>query len=502
MGLNESPERGSAAVLIDDGDSQLRSAGPAAGIEPADAGELLDELRLLRARNDELERLLTRNPTTGLPIRRLFDREFERALDAVTRIERGPRIAIGLLRLNHDYDRIKNSRDRNRVLLFKTGDRMREVVGDNVYQSDRLDEFLLILRDIPNLDGAELRAGDIVDIIATPHEPPADDVRFGCHLGISVYPDHGIDREELLGNANIALRESERTDQPFVIYDTELGRGFREREELERTLRQTIQSGFGGFALNYQPFVDRSLRICGSEVLIRWTGADGRMIPPDLFIPVAEETGDIRFLGQWSLYQACRQLRHWHRSGHDGLFVSVNVSPAQFRQQDLVERVGGIIDSLKLDPSVLHLELTETTVMDDPADAIARLTELRDMGVHLALDDFGTGYSSLTYLREFPFDTLKVDRSFVTGIDASPQNRQIVKAIVTLARGFDMHVVAEGVETTQELEVVFDYGCDYVQGYVFSPAVSADAYIERVNAGPIQPPSGRLTRSPAEGSAP
>ncbi len=433
--------------------------------------ELESERRVLAMREAELEALLSKNPATGLPIRRVFEREFERLLDEVAEQERGPRIAVGLLRLDNDYAKIKNNRDRNRILLYKTADRIRNIVGDNIYQSDRLDEFLVIFRNMPNIDGVELRADQIVDEILLPHEPPADDIRFGCYLGISVYPYHGETKEELLGNADIALGESERTRSSCVVYTEEMGIRYRERTSLEDELKLAIQGGFEQFSLFYQPFVNQERQITGAEALIRWQHPKAGFISPSRFIPIAEDAGSIRFIGQWTLYRACRQLKSWHASGYEDLHVSVNLSPSQFKQIDLVERVEGILDSVKLRGDSLKLELTETTIMEDPEDAILTMNQLRDQGIRLSLDDFGTGYSSLSYLRRFPIDTLKIDRSFVTEVDTNPANQEIVKAMIAMGKSFGMKTLAEGVESEGELEFLFDLGCDHVQGYYFSKAV-------------------------------
>jgi predicted signal transduction protein with EAL and GGDEF domain len=433
--------------------------------------ELENERRLLARREAELETLLNKNPATGLPIRRVFEREFERLLAEVAEQERGPRIAVGLLRLDNDYAKIKNNRDRNRILLYKTADRIRNVVGDNIYQSDRLDEFLVIFRNMPNVDGVELTADQIVDEILLPHEPPAGDIRFGCYLGISVYPYHGRTKEELLGNADIALGESERTRSSYVVYTEEMGIRYRERTSLEDELKLAINGGFEQFSLYYQPFVNQERRITGAEALIRWHHPKAGFISPSRFIPIAEDTGSIRFIGQWTLYRACRQLKTWHGSGHEDLDISVNLSPSQFKQIDLVERVEGILDSVKLRGESLKLELTETTIMEDPEDAIVTMNQLRDQGISLSLDDFGTGYSSLSYLRRFPIDTLKIDRSFVTDVDTNPANQEIVKAMIAMGKSFGMKTLAEGVESEGELEFLFDHGCDHVQGFYFSRAV-------------------------------
>ncbi len=460
---------------------------PVAQDEILDLREKLEELRLehrkLEIRVAEYQELLNRNPSTGLPIRRLFDADLGCALNDLQRRDRGPIVAVGLLRLDGGYARIKNSRDRSRVLLFKTADRIRDVLGDNVYQSDRLDEFLLILRGMPNLDAVELRADQIVEAVAGFHEPPADDVRFGCYLGVAVFPDHGTTREELLGNADIALNESERSGSPFVMYDSDMGGRYREREYIENELKAAIQAGFDGLRLHYQPLVDSEGRIRGSEALIRWTHPELGNIPPGRFIPIAEEIGSVRFIGQWSLYRACRQLKAWHAAGFHELYVSVNLSPSQFKQIDLVERIAGVLDSVGLPGRCLTLELTETAIMEKPEEAIAKMKDLQSMDVRLALDDFGTGYSSLSYLHRFHFDTLKIDRSFITNVHENRNDQEIVRAMVAMARAFGMQTLAEGVERKEELDFLLENGCDMVQGYYYSPAVDRDAFLALAHSG-------------------
>jgi len=450
----------------------------------SEVDDLHNRATKLEGRVAEFRELLNRNPATGLPIRRVFDIAVSDVLQEISRRVRGPVIAVGLLRLDADYAKIKNTRDRNRILLFKTADRVREIIGDNVYQSDRLDEFLLIFRNMPNRDGVELRADQIVEAVALPHEPPADDVRFGCHLGVAVYPDHGRSREDLLGNADIALVECERSRAGFTVYDDQMGERYRQRDALETELKQSIQAGFEGFGLQFQPVVDRDGRVRGSEALVRWSHPELGRVPPDVFIPIAEETGTVRFLGQWTLYRAARQLKLWHEASYHDLSVSVNLSPAQFKQADLVERVGGILESLKVDARHLTLELTETIVMDDPEEAIAKMNDLRSMGVRFALDDFGTGYSSLSYLRRFEFETLKIDRSFVSGVDRSSSEQEIVRAIVAMARAFGMQALAEGVETRGEFDFLIAEGCDLIQGYFFSPPVDPDRFSGLLAKGP------------------
>ena len=248
-------------------------------------------------------------------------------------------------------------------------------------------------------------------------------------------------------------------------------------------LHSAIQAGFEGFNLHYQPFVDAQGAIHGSEALIRWHHSELGNVPPDRFVPLAEEMGAIRFIGQWTLYRACRELKRIHSAGRDNLYVSVNLSASQFKQIDLVERIGGVLESLELDGRFLTLELTETTVMEDPEEALAKMGDLRSMGVRLALDDFGTGYSSLSYLRQFPFDTLKIDRSFVQDVHLSPNDQEIVKAMIAMGDAFGMKTLAEGVESRGELDFLFEHGCDLIQGYYFSPPVASEEYQDLCRLG-------------------
>lgn len=438
--------------------------------------ELREKNTVLESRLREMDRLLTVNPFTGLSVRRVFDRVMEQMLADALDSGRRSGLAVGLLRLDHDYGRIKDVRDRSRVLLFKTADRIQQVVGEHVYQSDRIDEFLIILPEMPNSDGLELRAEELVDSVSQSHEPPADDVRFGCYLGLSLFPGHGETKEELLGNADIALNECERVLRPFVIYDEETGARFRLRDRVEVELKQSIHAGFDGFSLNYQPLFDRQQRSRGAEVLLRWETPSLGPVSPAEFVPVAEETGVIRHVGHWALYQACRQLQMWHEAGYADLYLAVNLSPAQFKQTDLVERVAGVIESTGLHGGSLHLELTETTVMEDAEDAIVKLEALQALGIHLALDDFGTGYSSLTHLRQFPFDVLKIDRSFVTDVDRTENNREIVSAMIGLAHAFGMQSLAEGVERREEFDFLVDRGVNLFQGYLFSRPLDTGSY--------------------------
>jgi len=228
------------------------------------------------------------------------------------------------------------------------------------------------------------------------------------------------------------------------------------------------------FALHYQPIIDlRSLDVCAMEALLRWQASDGTHIPPAQFVPVAEATGLIQQLGQWSLREACRQSAAWRQAGIRAMPIAVNLSPCQLRQPDLVESILATLDETGTAPHQIELEITETSLMQDIDRTLPELRRLARSGIHLAIDDFGTGYSSLSYLRRLPITKLKIDQSFVRELQSAPNDATIVSAIIGLAKNLGMTTVAEGVETLGQVEILRSLGCDFCQGFYFSPAQSA-----------------------------
>ncbi|MFO8063917.1 MAG: putative bifunctional diguanylate cyclase/phosphodiesterase [Spirochaetota bacterium] len=465
------------------------------------SGEKRDDVGQLKAENEELkhklseakerqawlEDLVNKNPHTGLPIRRLFDKEVARLLTAERGSNSPGTVAVGVLRLDKAYDRIKDTRDRGKALLFNTADRIKGLVGEYLFQSDRLDEFLLVLPSMPNPDAVDLMAQRIVDAISRPHEPPAKDVSFGCYLGLSLNTREDHTKEELLGNAYIALAECESGGGRYVVYDDSIGNRFREKAEIEQSLSAVSQKGFDEFELLYQPFVDVEGYVVGAEALIRWTHPRLGRISPGRFIPIAEETGAIRLLGQWTLYNAARQLRDWNKSSGLDLHMSVNLSPTQFEQHDLVMRIEGILEALGLEGRHLKLELTEGAVMENPEDAVRKMEMLHERGVRISIDDFGTGYSSLSYLKRLPVNTLKIDRSFIEDVTGNTNNQEIVRAVISMAKSLRIESLAEGVETPEQHEFLVAEGCDSIQGYFFSPPVSASDFRPFLRDGKIIP---------------
>jgi EAL domain-containing protein (putative c-di-GMP-specific phosphodiesterase class I) len=233
--------------------------------------------------------------------------------------------------------------------------------------------------------------------------------------------------------------------------------------------------------------VDASRTIRGCESLIRWNHPEFGFIPPPRFIPIAERTGDIRILGRWILYKSCLQLKAWHEQGFPDMFVSVNLSPVQFLDKDLVSQVSAVMDGVGIEGRHLKLEITEGAIMSHPEDSIRKLQALRALGIRISIDDFGTGYSSLNYLAKLPIDTLKIDKSFIDDVTRNIQNQEIVRAIISMADSLKIETLAEGVETAEQKDMILAEGCKYIQGYFFSKPVDADQYTDYLRNGAILP---------------
>lgn len=437
-------------------------------------------------RRGELELLLHTNPDTALPIYRVFYQNLERMIEENDEKDKKP-FAMAMIRLDNAYQRVKNTKDRSKALLFKTTIRIREVIGDTLYQSDRLDEFYVLISDYA--DNTELYRlfANIAREVAKPHDAPAEGLSFGCQIGLVQYPQHGAKSAELLTNAEIALRFGVHNNKHVVEYSSRMGEVYFRSMRLEQDLHQSTQSGFENFNLVYQPIVDTRGTIQGCESLIRWKHPEMGNVPPPQFIPIAERTGDIRILGRWILYKSCLQLREWHALGYPDLFVSVNLSPIQFTQKDLVASISELLTATGIKGRHLKLEITEGALMSDPEDAVGKLKMLRDLGIRISIDDFGTGYSSLNYLRKLPIDTLKIDKSFIDDVTANAQNQEIVKAIISMGKSLRMETLAEGVETAEQRDFLHNEGCQYIQGYYYSKPVESQVYSDYLAKGASLP---------------
>lgn len=454
--------------------------------------ELREKNTKLETRLEEFEELMSLDPQTGLPIRRRFVRALSAVLESEASSASGFTV-IGVIRLDSQYRRIRVSRDRSNALLFKSTLRIRAVIGDDLYQSDRFDEFLFFRTGIRS-EADALELGRQVNArVAMAHDPPAEDILFGCTVGLSLYPRDGKSLDQLLEAAFIAVGHAENSGETAVTYSSSMGRLVRERRQIERAMGRSIQNGFRGFFIEYQPIVDRSSRVVGAEALLRLRTKKHGTISPGRFVPIAEENGDIRVVGQWMIFQACLQLATWRSAGHKDFRLAVNLSPLQFKQRDLASRIKGVLAATGLASEALKIELTESMIMADPELAIRTMRALRDLGISLSIDDFGTGYSSLAYLRSFPVDVLKIDKSFVDGICDDESDRQIVKAIISMSRSLGLESLAEGAERQCQVDILREFGCDLLQGFYFSKPIGPEALERMLVSNDLRPDDAGTT---------
>ena len=382
-----------------------------------------------------------------------------------------------------DLDRFKIIND---TLGHQVGDEMlREVacrLSAVVRETDYVarlggDEFVVILPAITMPADAAIIANKIIATLSLPIQVEGHELHTSPSIGISIFPDDGTDGDSILKNADTAMYHAKAAGRNnFQFFAAEMNRIASERLNIERKLRHAIARN--ELTLFFQPqFAAGSSEPTGVEALLRWLHPSDGMIAPDRFIPVAEETGIIVEIGEWVLLNACRQMMHWISAGLPPLRVAVNVSARQLRRRDFRETVAGVLAESGLPPELLELEITESAVMENPQEAIVILQSLGRMGVTLAIDDFGTGYSSLAYLKLFPIDRLKIDRSFVADIEYDLNDRAIAFGTIALAHSLGLEVIAEGVETDDQLDLLRSNDCDEVQGYLFSkPLNSAAAF--------------------------
>jgi EAL domain-containing protein (putative c-di-GMP-specific phosphodiesterase class I) len=314
-------------------------------------------------------------------------------------------------------------------------------------------------------------------------------------MGIAVYPDDGASVDTLLKNADIAMYHAKQGGRnSFRFYAKHMDERVQLRLSMEGKLKQALEKA--ELTLHYQPKVEiETGRIIGVEALLRWDNPDVGEVPPGKFIPVAEETGLIVPIGEWVLYTACQRAQRWRQAGLVPVDMAVNLSSHQFRRGGLAEMVGRVMDETGLDARALELELTEGVIMENVEETVRILTQLKEMGIKLSVDDFGTGYSSMAYLKRFPLDILKIDRSFVQDITTDANDATIIRAIIALARGLNLTSIAEGVETEEQLRFLRQHGCDQMQGYLVSRPIPAEQMeqllgAERLTEEEVLLPSG------------
>jgi EAL domain-containing protein (putative c-di-GMP-specific phosphodiesterase class I) len=332
-------------------------------------------------------------------------------------------------------------------------------------------------------EDAAISALRILDAIAKAHSIDQHDLHLTASIGVSVHPDDGKDAETLIKNADTAMYQAkENGRQSYQFFKSVMNVRAVERQSIEENLRRALERK--EFSLHYQPKVKLGTgEISGAEALLRWTHPTRGLVSPASFIPVAEDCGLILPIGQWVLREACQQARTWLDAGLPMGTIAVNISSMEFRDDNFLESVFAILSETGLDPKSLELELTESVLMKRAESAASVLKTLRNRGVQIAVDDFGTGYSSLSYLRKFPIDALKIDQSFVRQITSAPDDSTIVTAVISLGRSLKLRVVAEGVETQEELEFLQARLCDEAQGFYFSRPVLPQQFVNLLKNG-------------------
>ncbi|MBZ9849453.1 EAL domain-containing protein [Mesorhizobium sp. CA14] len=418
--------------------------------------------------------MATHDALTDLPNRTMLVERLEFTLERAT----SGRESFAVMRV--DIDGFKEVNDVYGpvvadTLLGKAAKRLAGVAGKHFLARTGGSGFTIIVSEGPHPATAIELADRLLAAIADAFDVEGRALRVGLSIGITFFPDDATDVAALLSNARAALDRARADGRGvFRMFEADMDRKLRERRALEQDLRSALASG--ELLLHYQPQANVSGEIVGFEALVRWSHKERGIIPPAEFIPVAEESGLIVSLGEWVLRQACREAASWPNP----VQVGVNLSPVQFRQGDLPGLLHQILLESGLDPKRLELEITESVLLDDLSRASSILRRLKSLGVKVALDDFGTGYSSLSYLQSFPFDKIKIDKSFVGMIQKNPQTVAIIRAIVGLGRGLSMDIIAEGVETLEQLSFLSDEGCHALQGYLIGRPHPIEAYADEV----------------------
>jgi diguanylate cyclase (GGDEF)-like protein/PAS domain S-box-containing protein len=420
---------------------------------------------------------------TDLPNRMLLNDRVSHAILLASRHSQ----KVGVLFL--DLDGFKHIND---SLGHPIGDKVLQSIGRRLVSCVRLsdivsrqggDEFVVLLSEMAQSEDAAITARRMLRAVAEVHSIDQHELHITTSIGVSVYPDDGLDAETLIKNADTAMYQAkENGRQSYQFFTPAMNVRAVQRQSIEESLRRAVERR--EFVLHYQPKISlKTGQITGGEALLRWIHPTRGLVPPAEFIPVAEDSGLLLPIGRWVLREACKQARSWLDAGLPLPSVAVNISAMQFRDENFLEGVFAILKETGLDPRSLELELTESVLMKRAESAASVLQALRGRGVQVAVDDFGTGYSSLSYLRKFPIDALKIDQSFVRQITTTPNDTSIVTAVISMGRSLKLRVIAEGVETQQEMEFLQALHCDEAQGYYFSRPVAAPDFAGLLKAG-------------------
>ena len=446
----------------------LGSDGVAAGTVP-----VFRDVSAARGLTDKITHLAEHDALTGLPNRLLLNDRLNQATAHADR--KGNQVAVLFL----DLDGFKHIND---SLGHSAGDKVLQSVAQRLQECLRSpdtvsrqggDEFVVLLQDLHHSEQAANSAKRMLKSVAEPHSIDGHELHVTASIGISVYPEDGLDAETLIKNADTAMYQAKEAGrQMYRFFTAEMNVQAVERQSIEEDLRCAL--GRQELSLHYQPIVNlKTGAITGAEALLRWTHPTRGSIPPAQFIPVAEDSGLILPIGAWVLKEACLQAKAWLEAGLPAITLSVNVSALQFRSEGFLETLTKILDETGMNPKSLDIEVTESALMGRGKPGGPILDTMRGKGMHVAIDDFGTGYSSLSYLRNLPLDALKIDQSFVRQISGAVGDTSIVSAVIGMGRNLKLKVIAEGVETAEEMAFLMAQECDEAQGYFFSQPVNA-----------------------------
>ncbi|UVM60305.1 bifunctional diguanylate cyclase/phosphodiesterase [Pseudomonas sp. B21-010] len=426
----------------------------------------------------KVSHLLQYDVLTELPNSMLLGDRLTQAMAQCRRHDR--QLAVMFIGLDR-FKRINNA------LGHPVGDemlkRVARALATVVRESDSVfrygsDEFVVVLGDVVDPQQTKGVADKLLAAISSPQPIDGHDLTVTASLGISVYPSDGFDAVALIKKAETAMRNVKETGpNDYRFFTEDMNRRARQQQTIESGLRLGLQRK--EFVLHYQPKLDlKSGKVVGVEALVRWNRPDHGLVYPSDFIPVAEDSGLIVPLSQWVLQEACQQACRWQAQGMRPLYLSVNVSAIDFRQRGFVEGIARTLKETGLAPTQLELEITESVLMQNVDTTVAILKAIKQQGIRLAIDDFGTGYSSLSYLQKFPVDVLKIDQSFVGDLSIDSNDAKLVSTIISLGKSLNLHIIAEGVETREQLEFLKQHHCEEVQGYYFSKAVEPQAFAD------------------------
>ena len=425
---------------------------------------------------------------TGLPNRMLLNDRVNQAIALASRHMK--KVAVLFL----DLDGFKHIND---SLGHRMGDKLLQSIARRmvagVRRSDTIsrlggDEFVVLLAEVERSEDVAMAATKMLQAVAEAYSIEDHDLHITASIGVSMYPDDGLDAETLIKNADIAMYQAKDNGrQSYQFFKPAMNVRAVERQSIEASLRRALERQ--EFSLHYQAKINlKTETITGAEALLRWAHPIRGVVPPAQFISVAEDCGLIVPIGKWALREACQQAQAWVEAGLPRVSIAVNISSIEFRDPNFLKGVFGILADTGLDPRLLELELTESVLMKHAETTESTLKTLRARGVHLAIDDFGTGYSSLSYLRKFPVDTLKIDQSFIRQITTNLDDSALVAAMIGMGRSLKLRVVAEGVETQEELAFLQAHQCDEAQGYYFSRPLPPEQFAKLLETGIAEQP--------------